>query len=131
MAREAKKPVVAKKSKEQGCNCDEQYKALLGEISALWKYVGELAVRKQPVAQVATIHKVEDFNGEVAPMPEDNLKMNEQDKLISIENAVKILPPNMIKDGRHMRENVEAICGFKVSEEQMDAVYSHFSHEAY
>lgn len=60
-----------------------------------------------------------------------NMRMNYEFKLISMTNAIKILPPNLIKNGRHSRENVQAICGFMVDEEMMDAVYKDFKHEVY
>ena len=76
-----------------------------------------------------SIQRVEEFNNEVAPEKEDNLRMGYADKLISITNAIKILPPNMIKEGRHNKSNVEAICGFKIDDDMMDAVYAGYAHE--
>jgi hypothetical protein len=77
----------------------------------------------------ASIQRVEEFNGEVEPEPLDNLKMAYEDKLASARNAIAILPPNLIKDGRHARENVQAICGFLIDEEFMDDLYKDFTHE--
>jgi hypothetical protein len=71
----------------------------------------------------ASIQKLEGFNGEELPPVQDNTRMNDWDKLASIRNAIKILPPNLIVDGRHLASNIEAICGFKVSEEMLDAAY--------
>lgn len=80
----------------------------------------------------AAINRVEahDGNGQdFAPREESRMRMGYEDKIVSMVNAVKILPPNMIKDGRHAKENVQAICGFMVDEEMMDEVYSQFSHD--
>ena len=76
--------------------------------------------------KVKSVQKIEDFNGEVVPeIREDaKLKMQANDKIQSMKNAIVILPPNLIKDGRHAAHNIEAICGFKVSDEMMDAAYS-------
>lgn len=54
----------------------------------------------------------------------NRMSMNDEDKLQSMRNAVMILPPNMVVDGRQTRENISAICGFKVTEEQWDLLYS-------
>lgn len=78
-----------------------------------------------------SIQKVEDFNGEEIPAPEQKLKMNEADKLRSMENAIKILPPNYIDEkGRHSTTNIEAVCGFKVTPEMHDELYSKVKHQA-
>ena len=69
------------------------------------------------------MQKVETFNGEQVPVPRDNAKMNDLDKLASMQNALKILPPNLLQDGRHSPENVQAICGFPVTEEMLNAAY--------
>lgn len=68
--------------------------------------------------------------GEEQPVREDTrMKMALEDKIISMRNAIKILPPNYVKDGRHSKENVSAICGFVVSDEMMDEAYKDFSHD--
>ena len=71
-----------------------------------------------------SINKVETFNGEEEPKQRSNMSMGSKDKLLSAQNAVKILPPNLIVDGRHIAKNVSAICGFIVSEEMLDEVYA-------
>lgn len=83
------------------------------------------------VKLVKSIHKTEDFNGDYPdpPREESNAKMNRQDKLFSMKNAAMILPPNHIINGRHSRENIQAICGFPVTEEMMDELYATFKHE--
>ena len=83
----------------------------------------ETADKGVPEAPVKTIQKME--IGDKAPAIEEynGMKMNDEDKIQSMRNAIKILPPNMIKDGRHERHNIEALCGFKVLEEMMDAAY--------
>lgn len=71
-----------------------------------------------------TIQKVEEFNGETAPAPEDNLKMKYEDKIQSMRNAIAILPPNLLEYGRHTKENVQSICGFLVTAEMMEDAYT-------
>ncbi len=61
----------------------------------------------------------------------NGMRMDYDTKIQSMTNAVKILPPNMIKDGRHLRENIQAICGFMVSDEMMDEVYKEYTHPEY
>lgn len=83
------------------------------------------------VNEAPSINKVEDFNRETPTNIEEynRLKLDEEDKIQSMLNTIKILPPNMIRDGRHLKENVQAICGFMVTEELMDKVYANFKHE--
>jgi len=77
------------------------------------------------------INKVEKWNDEVPSTIEsyNGMKMEDSDKIQSMVNAIKILPPNMIKNGRHLKENIEAIVGFKVSDEMMDAAYEGIVHD--
>ena len=70
-----------------------------------------------------TIQRVEEFNGESAPPPEDNLRMKYADKIQSMKNALAILPPNLVEHGRHTKENVQSICGFLVTPEMLDDAY--------
>ena len=78
-----------------------------------------------------SIQRVEDFNGEEIPVPETNrMRLTEADKMRSMDNAIRCLPPNYIKDGRHTKENIGAICGFKVSDEMLDEVYSKVKHQS-
>jgi len=84
----------------------------------------------KPKVSYQSIVKNEDFNGKPLELREEsNIKMNEEDKLFSISNCIKILPPNLIVNGRHVKENVTAICGFLVSDEQLDEVYKNFNHD--
>ena len=77
------------------------------------------------------INKVEKWNAEVPSTIESysGLKMDASDRIQSMQNAIKILPPNMIKNGRHLKENIEAICGFKVLDEMMDEAYIGIVHD--
>jgi hypothetical protein len=79
-----------------------------------------------------SIQKVEDFNGEMIPQPyetDNNMRMNDDDKVRSMKNAVMILPPNLIVNGRHTKQNIQAICGFIVTDSMMNKVYKDFKHE--
>lgn len=97
-------------------------KDLVIRIDELEARILFLEPRKSP--EGASINKVETFNGEKELSQRSNMSMDNKHKILSAQNAVKILPPNMIVDGRHLAKNVSAICGFVVSEEMMDEVYS-------
>ena len=85
-----------------------------------------------PKEVTKSINKVEAHTAEEASTVEsyNGIKMGLSDKINSMRNAIKILPPNMIKEGRHSKSNIEAICGFKIDEDMMDQVYIDFVHEA-
>ena len=98
--------------------------------------VAESAPTKEvetPVTPEQSIHKVETFNNEQAPPVSEtsNIRMNEEDKIYSMKNAIKILPPNMIVNGRHTKQNIQAICGFMVTDAMWDKAYEDFTHETY
>jgi hypothetical protein len=78
-----------------------------------------------------SIQKVEEFNGEKVPdYTESNMKMNHDEQVFSIINTLKILPPNMIINGRHSIDNVQSLNGrFRVTDELMDEAYSRFKHD--
>lgn len=79
-----------------------------------------------------SIQKVETFNNEEIPAPRDESSMNvmtDADKLRSMQNAIKILPPNYLdKDGRHSITNIQAIVGFPVTTDMMNEVYRNVEH---
>lgn len=83
--------------------------------------------------QEATINKIETYNGDATPTAHEDsaMRLNYSDKIFSAKNAAKILPPNLIVEGRHSRENISAICGFQVTEEMMDEIYLDFKHDPY
>ena len=78
-----------------------------------------------------SLNKVETFNGQRTPEKASKLEMDKEHKMQSLVNAIKVLPPNFVKDGRHSLENIEAIAGFKVSPELMDELYSKYKHVGY
>jgi hypothetical protein len=94
----------------------------------------------KPVEKLVVTKESEVIREDVAkevltPIIEDGWKnrvlaMDYEFQLISMMNGIKILPPNLIKDGRHLRENIQAICGFTITEEMMDEVYKDFTHES-
>jgi len=81
----------------------------------------------------ASINKLEGFNNEQDSGPRDNerLRLTFSDKIVSAKNAAKILPPNLIVEGRHTRENISAICGFVVDDDMMDEIYTDLKHDPY
>jgi hypothetical protein len=78
------------------------------------------------------IQKTEEFNQE-APVyrEETSMKMTSEEKIQSMRNAIKILPPNYVVNGRHSKQNVQALVGFMVTDEMMDEAYQTITHEAY
>lgn len=78
---------------------------------------------KREVKRIASINKLEIQETHVEQREESKMKMDYQDQLASMRNAVAILPPNLMEDGRHTLENISAICGFKATEEMLDEVY--------
>lgn len=104
---------------------------ILLRLADLEKRVADLEAKKEvKLASVKSIQKVEGFNGEELP-PKDEGKdgWSYGEQINCMKNAAKILPPNLIQNGRHARENIEAICPFKVTEDMMDSLYAEFSHE--
>jgi uncharacterized Ntn-hydrolase superfamily protein len=85
----------------------------------------EILEKKLEKPEIKSINRVEKFNDEVPSTIESysGMKMGYHDKITSMRNAIKILPPNMVVNGRQLKENVEAIVGFKVSGEMMDEAY--------
>lgn len=84
------------------------------------------ALEKTANSKPISINKIETFNGDVEPKQREktNLEMNNRSKLASMTNAVAILPPNLLVNGRHDKTNVAAICGFEVTDAMLEAVYS-------
>ena len=76
-------------------------------------------VLKRYKQQEATINNVEN----VQPYEDTKLRLNLADKIQSAKNATAILPPNLIVDGRHSKENIGAICGFIVDNDMWDMIY--------
>jgi hypothetical protein len=96
------------------------------EIEILKERITELETKVvKKATPLKSINKVEDFNGESETKPYDDnkLRLNALDKLTSAKNAIKILPPNLMIEGRHTKENIGAICGFIVTEEMMELLY--------
>lgn len=51
------------------------------------------------------------------------MQMDDEFRIISIKNAIAILPPNLVIDGRHTKENISAVVGFKITDEQWNKAY--------
>jgi hypothetical protein len=80
------------------------------------------------------LHKVEEFNGEEIPESQETslgFRMNREEKLQSVINTLRVLPPSMAVDGRHRKENVQALNCFQVTQEMLDEIYSTHEHDAY
>jgi hypothetical protein len=103
----------------------KELRELRDEFNALKEQVTNFVTKDNAAKARKPFLKVEEHYGEKVPeqRKETNIKMDDYYKLQSVKNACKILPPNRIVDGRHDLEDVSAICGFKVSDEMLDAVY--------
>lgn len=112
---------------------DCSVETIIERLDKLEQELAELKERQQ-VKQVvkATIQKIEEFNGEVAPEYDYNntSNMNFDEQVQSCVNAIKILPPNLRVDKRHTMENVQALQSrFKVTEEHMERAYQQIPQE--
>lgn len=92
--------------------------------------IEELVAQLNKPAAEPTLNKVEQFNGQRTPEPKDNMEMDDEHKMQSMVNAITVLPPNFVKDGRHSKENIEAIAGFKIAPEQYEELYANWKHTA-
>ena len=97
-------------------------------IAELFERVGclEAKIAEMPKSTAhKSIHKIETHSEDIASTVDsyNGMRMNIEDQVQSMRNAIKILPPNLITDGRQAKENVEAICGFKVDAVMMDMAY--------
>lgn len=94
--------------------------ALIERVDVLESKLASSADRRRG----ASINKVETFNGEGEAEPTGGLKMGYADKIVSMRNAIKILNPKLIVNGRHSPHNVAAVCGFPVNHEMMEDAYA-------
>lgn len=122
---------MAKWTEEQKLKAKEAYKKRMEEND---KVIEDAVEKDQKVlVEDKDINKFEKHDG---PPPVNDwndrpLSLNYDNKIQSMKNAIKILPPNMIVNGRHKVENIQAICGFSVSEQMMDEAYEGFVHQPY
>jgi hypothetical protein len=81
------------------------------------------------------LQKVETFNNESVPVIEERTGMNhwtDEDRINSIINTIRILPANLIVNGRHSMENVQALNkSFIVTDNLMDLAYENYEHDDY
>jgi hypothetical protein len=115
---------MAKWTEAQKLAAREAYKARVANISI--EEMKEIVKEEVPIVTPKVREVVVSEPEYVKPMG-----MEYEHKIQSMSNAIKILPPNMIKDGRHLKENVQAICGFMVLDEMMDEVYKDYVHPEY
>jgi hypothetical protein len=97
---------------------EEIFQAIYERLNIL-----EKLMEKKP--QAPSINKLEAHSGDTVTTIEDykGISMGYDDKIQSMRNAIAILPPNMIREGRHSVENIQAICGFQVTEDMLDSAY--------
>lgn len=100
---------------------EQVVKDLMAKIVEFDNSIGTLndRVLKRYKQQEATINNVENMQ----PYEDTKLRLNLADKIQSAKNAAAILPPNLIVDGRHSKENIGAICGFIVDDDMWDMIY--------
>lgn len=102
------------------------------KLEAKRKYAERIASEKEQKEVVAPDKLLEKVEREAPTEYETRpMGMDFEHKIQSMSNAIKILPPNMIVNGRHLKENVQAICGFIVTDEMMDLAYKDFVHPDY
>lgn len=136
MGRPRKNPEVCynEESESIGCTCSNSNDLLEEIIASIHDRLEKLEAKVFKKSEPATINKVEEHYGEIPHenIPKDNSGFSEADKLFSVLNAIKILPPNLIVDGRHTLSNVQAInARFVVTEEMLDEVYKEFKHDGW
>jgi hypothetical protein len=134
----AVKPKVVKSVVEKEHRCENE--AIINSLVEILADLNERVLLLEANTKIEkgpsgrSIHKVEDFAGEVATPVSEYVGLNRMDyndKIASARNACMILPPNLIVDGRHTAENVGAICGFIVTEEMLEDIYATITHEDY
>ena len=135
MARPSKMMQEMLAKEEEAQNAEKLIAMDTDLIAQLTKRIEELEARCK-VEDAVVIKSVQrtDRHYDEEPIPpheESGLKMRYSDKIFSMQNAAKILPPNLIVDGRHSKEKIEALCGFKVTDEMMDEAYATLKHEEY
>ena len=131
------RPPVKKEEPKHNCDCLSHIETLASLMENLINKVAELEYAvielQKPKERGQSINRVESFNGEQDTPIESyvGMKMLYEEKIQSIKNATMILPPNLIKDGKHNVENIQAIVGFAVTDEMLDDAYKGIVHEGY
>lgn len=128
----AKKPAVKSVIMKCDCTCKNDIVKICEDLMEVYERLAKLeAGSVVKPAPLSSINKIETFNGDVetTPYEERAMAMKFDDKIQSMRNAIAILPPNMVKEGRHDKANVQAICGFIVTDEMMDMAYEGIIHE--
>lgn len=109
---------------EHVCIYEDTFNSIISRLEAIEAKLESLT---KPVKTISINKPEQWYESQTKPeaylSEERSMRMNYQDKLISVKNATKILPPNMVVEGRHTKENVSAICGFFVDDEMLDEVY--------
>jgi len=57
------------------------------------------------------------------PQRTNGMQMDQEGLFQSMRNIIMILPPNLAINGRHTIENISALCGYKVTEDQWNKLY--------
>jgi len=84
-----------------------------------------------PPAKQADINNTQEMTGEDAPTVREtnNLDMDEKFQVQSMINALKILSPSFLVEGKQTIANVQAVCGFTVTQEKLDKAYEKLDSE--
>lgn len=134
--------MARKKSEQEGIGMEERISKLeetietlslalshqgerIEELATGFAYdLGVLEERMFPSRSVSGLNKTEAWDpAPVETYEQSRLKMNREDQMLSAANAIRILPPNRLQDGRARREDVQAIVGFSVDQEFLNEVY--------
>jgi hypothetical protein len=113
---------------------EEKSEMLLEKVMVRLEILEEkfaLLEKKKEQKETPSIMRVEAGEMPHEVRPGNDLLMDEEMKIQSMKNAIAILPPNYVVNGRHSVKNIEALCGFKISEEMMDKAYEGITHEGY
>jgi hypothetical protein len=87
---------------------------------------------KDGLKKEESINNVEDFNGEVLPEFKEKSGMSqwsEEEMIQSMINTCRVLPGNLMRNGRHTKENIQALNVFKITDELIDKVYENHYHD--
>jgi hypothetical protein len=92
----------------------------------------QLAGKKSTPRSEKSLNKVESFNGEEVPGVRERaggMQMNHADRMMSLDNTIRIMSPTYLVDGRHTSENLSGICNFLVTQEMLDEYYGMYEHK--
>lgn len=82
---------------------------------------GPIVVPQAPSINNDVIQNLKDQD--TLPQRTNGMQMDQEGLFQSMRNIIMILPPNLAINGRHTIENISALCGYKVTEDQWNKLY--------